>query len=83
MDKARERAFELVAIARKHGVNPKVIGERIEASELTLGQVWDQNIADLTGRSNPIKTNSLDSLSKGRAKLKDWEPRKVRRITGQ
>lgn len=83
LDSARERAHELVATAKKHGANPKVIGERIEAAELTLGQVWDQYISDLTGRSKPIKTNSLDSLKKGRAKLKDWEDRKVRLITGQ
>ena len=83
LDTARERAHELVATAKKHGANPKVIGERIEAAELTLSQVWNQYISHLTGRSKPIKPNSLDSLKKGRAKLKDWEDRKVRMITGQ
>lgn len=80
---ARERAHELVGIAKRHGVNPKHVGQRIEAAELTLGQVWDQYISDLTGRSKPIKPNSLDSLNKARKKLEDWEGRKVRLIAGQ
>jgi len=83
LDTARDRARVLVATAKKHGANPKVIGERVEASELSLGQVWNQYIKDLTGRSKPIKPNSLDSLQKARAKLKDWEGRKVRLITAQ
>lgn len=83
LDTARERAHELVATAKMHGANPKVIGELIEAAELTLSQVWNQYICHLTGRSKPIKPNSLDSLKKGRAKFKDWEDRKVRLITGQ
>ena len=83
LDTARDRARELIATAKKHGAHPKTIGERIEASELTLRHVWEQYIADLTGRSKPIKANSLESLKKGRDKLKDWEDRKVRLITGQ
>ena len=83
LDTARDHARELIATAKKHGANPKTIGARIEASELTLGQVWEQYIADLTGRSKPIKPNSLESLKKGRDKLKDWEDRRVRLITGQ
>jgi len=83
LDTARDRARELIAVAKKHGVNPKVIGQRIEASELSLGQVWNQYIADLTGRSKPIKANSMDSLKKARDKFKDWEDRKVRLITAQ
>ena len=83
LDTARDRARELVATAKKHGANPKAIADRIEASELTLGQVWNQYVSDLTGRSKPIKPNSLLSLRKGRDKFKDWEDRKVRLITGQ
>lgn len=83
LDTARDLAREQVAIAKKHGANPKNIAETIEAAELTLGQVWSQYIKDLTGRSKPIKPNSLDSLQKARAKLKDWEDRKVRLITAQ
>jgi len=83
LDTARDRARELVATAKKHGANPKSIAERIEASELTMGQVWDQYISDLTGRSKPIKANSLLSLKKARDKFKDWEDRKVRLITAQ
>jgi integrase len=83
LDTARDKARELIAVAKKHGANPKVVGERIEASELSLGQVWNQYIADLTGRSKPIKPNSLDSLKKARDKFKDWEDRKVRLITAQ
>lgn len=70
-------------MAKKHDANPKVVGERIEASELSLGQVWNQYIADLTGRSKPIKENSLDSLKKARDKFKYWEDRKLRLITAQ
>jgi integrase len=83
LDTARDLAREQVTIAKKHGANPKKITETIEAAELSLGQVWNQYIKDLTGRSKPIKPNSLDSLVKARAKLKDWEARKVRLITAQ
>lgn len=83
LDTARDLARDQIAIAKKHGANPKHVAERIEAAELTLGQVWNQYIADLTGRSKPIKANSLDSLKKARAKMKDWEDRKVRLITAQ
>ena len=78
---ARSKAFELVGVAKKHLANPKNVSDRIEASELTLGQVWDANLAHLKGSSEPIKRNSELSLSKARDKLGDWEDRKVRLIT--
>ena len=78
---ARAKAFELVAVAKKHGANPKKIAEKVEASELTFGQVWDGYLKDLRGRSTPIKPNSELSLLKARDKFKDWEDRKVRLIT--
>lgn len=80
---ARERARELIATAKKHGANPKAISDAVEASELTLGQIWDRYVKDLMGRDEPIKPNSLDSLEKARAKLSDWEDRKARLITGE
>ncbi len=83
LDTARDLARDQVALAKKHGTNPKNVTETIEASELTLGQVWNQYIKDLTGRSKPIKPNSLDSLKKARDKFKDWEDRKVRLIAAQ
>lgn len=82
LPEARRRAFELVEVARKHGTNPKKIADKIEASELTLGQVWDLYLDHLTKRQEPIKENSRLSLSKARDKLKDWEDRKVRLLTG-
>jgi len=83
LEEARMAARGLIEKAQKHGTNPKAIVDQIEASELTLGMVWDRYIADLTGRARPIKANSLDSIKKARAKFEDWEDRKVRLITGQ
>lgn len=83
IETAREKARELSAVAVRHGTNPKKIADRIEASELTLGQVWSSYIDDLLGRARPIKPNSLDSLQKARNKMTHWEDRKVRLITGE
>ncbi|PHM20523.1 MAG: hypothetical protein CK604_06250 [Curvibacter sp. PD_MW3] len=83
IDRARDIARDKIAAALKHGTNPNRIAEEVEASELTLGMVWDFYIADLKGRARPIKKNSMDSVQKARDKLADWEDRKVRLITGQ
>jgi integrase len=83
IDRARDIARDKIASAVKHGTNPNRIADEIEASELTFGMVWDRYIADLKGRSRPIKKNSLDSVNKARDKFEDWEDRKVRLITGQ
>ena len=83
LDVARDKAREEIAKAIKHGANPKDIVDQIEASELTMKMVWSRYVADLTGRARPIKKNSLDSINKAWDKLKDWDDRKVRLITGQ
>lgn len=83
LERARDKARELVAVAKKHGVNPNVVADRIDAAELTLGQVWDRYIADLMGRAQPIKPNSKLSIDKARDKLADWEGWKVRMLTGE
>lgn len=83
LDVARDKARDLISVAVKHGANPKKIADEVEASELTLGMVWDRYIADLKGRARPIKKNSLDSINKARDKFADWEDRKVHLITGQ
>lgn len=80
--KARGRAWELLQIAKKHGENPRKIDEQIEASELTLRQVFDRYEALLKNRAQPAKKNSLDSLAQARRKLSDWEDRKLRLISG-
>lgn len=78
---ARERAFELIGVAKKHGANPKKVADKVEASELTFGQVWDSYLKHLRDRAEPVKHNSVLSLNKAREKFKDWEDRKVRLIT--
>ena len=78
---ARQKAFELVAVAKKHRSNPKNIAARVEAAELTFGEVWNHYIDHLTTRAEPIKPNSKLSVDKARDKFKDWEDRKVRLIT--
>lgn len=80
---AREEAWRLSQEAKKHGANPKDIAQAIDAAEITLGQVFDIYEAHLKGRAQPAKPNSMDSLAKARAKVKDWEDRKVRLITSQ
>jgi integrase len=78
---ARQKAFELVGLAKKHGANPSKVAEKIEASELTFGEVWDAYVKHLTTRAEPIKPNSKLSVQKAREKFKDWEDRKIRLIT--
>ncbi len=78
---ARLEAHKLVAKAKAHGANPKAIEDAVVASELTMGQVWEGYIHDLETRNEPIKPNSRLALDKARAKLSDWEDRKVRLIT--
>ncbi|MGC4077705.1 MAG: tyrosine-type recombinase/integrase [Rubrivivax sp.] len=81
---ARERAWEQLQIAKKHGANPKDIQEQIEAAELSMGQIWDRYIDHLRNRQvRPAKQNSLDSVDKARKKLADWDHRTVGLITGQ
>ena len=78
---AREKAWDLIKIAKAHGVNPKDIEKRIEAAELTLGQVFSRYVKHLKGRAEPAKPNSILSVEKAIDKLKDWNGRKVRMIT--
>jgi len=81
---ARERAWEQLQIAKKHGANPKDIQEQIEAAELSMGQIWDRYIDHLRNRQvRPAKENSLISVEKARKKLADWDHRTVGLITGQ
>lgn len=81
VESARDRARALVATAKKHRANPKNVAEQIEASELTLGDVFARYRRHLTSRAQPAKPNSLLSLDKALAKFKDWETRKVRLIS--
>jgi len=37
-------------MAKKHGANPKDIADQVEASELTLVQIWDAYWDHLRGR---------------------------------
>ncbi len=54
----RLKAFDLVEKARKHGVNPKVVVDQMEASELTLGHIWDGYLQYLKNcQTHPIKSN--------------------------
>ncbi len=80
LTEARDQAWGLVQLAKVHGANPKGIADEIEASELTMGQVWDTYLKFLKSKQPPIKLNSELSLKKARQKLKDWENRKVRLI---
>lgn len=80
---ARDAAWGLAQEAVKHGTNPKRVADAIDAAEMTLGQAWDIYAKHLKGRAQPAKVNSIDSMEKARAKLKDWEDRKVRLITSQ
>lgn len=50
---AHEKAWELVAFAKLHGANPKADADRVEASELTMGQIWDRYLKDHNGGLHP------------------------------
>ena len=83
LTEARDQAWGLAQMAKKHGANPKGIADKVDAAELTFRQVWDDYITDLKARDTPIKPNSEDSLEKARNKFQDWEDRKVRLITAK
>lgn len=80
---ARDQAWGLAQLAKKHGMNPKDVSDQIEASELTLGDVWETYLKFLKSKQPPIKLNSELSLNKARQKFKDWEHRKVRLISAK
>ena len=83
LTEARDQAWGLAQLAKKHGANPKDVADQIEASELTFGQVWDTYLNYLRSKQPPIKPNSELSLDKARQKFEDWENRKVRLITAK
>jgi integrase len=78
---AREKARLLVATAKKHGANPKHVTEQIEASELSLADVFARYRHFLESKQPPAKPNSLLSVDKAFSKLGDWKSRKVRLIS--
>ena len=80
---ARDQAWGLAQLAKKHGMNPKDVCDQIEASELTFGQVWETYLKYLKSKQPPIKPNSELSLNKARQKFKDWEQRKVGLISAK
>lgn len=59
------------------------MADAIDAAELTLGRAWNIYAKHLKCCAEPAKKNSIDSMKKARAKLKDWEDRKVRLINSQ
>jgi len=80
---AREKAWDLIQTAKRHGANPKHIGDRVEASELTMKDIWDGYLVSLLSQVPPIKPNSEKSIRTARAKLADWEDRKARLISSK
>ena len=81
VESARDKARALVATAKKHGANPRDVAEQVEASELTLGDVFTRYRHHLTSRAQPAKANSLLSVDKAFDKFSDWQTRKVRLIS--
>ena len=81
VETARDKARALVATAKKHGANPRDVAEQIEASELTLEDVFTRYRHHLTSRAQPAQANSLLSVDKAFAKFSDWQTRKVRLIS--
>ncbi len=81
VETARDKARALVATAKQHGVNPRDVAVQVEASELTLGDVFTRYRNHLTSRALPAKANSLLAADKAFSKLSDWQTRKVRLIS--
>ena len=78
---AREKAWDLIQAAKRHGANPKGLLDQAEASELTMKDIWDRYLAHLLAKQPPITQNSKQSVEQARAKLSDWEGRRVRLVS--
>lgn len=62
LTEARDQAWGLAQLAKKHGANPKGIADKVDAAELTFRQVWDDYITDLKARDTPPSRKVIISM---------------------
>lgn len=82
IDQAREVARQLVQTMIATKRNPNRIKREIEASELTISEVFAQYRNHLMGRSKPAKPNTLAVLDKAENRLSEWAGLRVKDLTG-
>lgn len=83
IDMARDKARNLIQVAKDTGQNPNAIARLRLASEITLSEAFVQAREHLLGRPTPAKTNSLKVFDKAVSKLSLWKNKKVRDLSGQ
>lgn len=70
LDQARDVARQLVQTMFATKKNPNKIKREMDASELTISEVFSQYRQHLLGRSKPAKPNTLSVLDKAENRLK-------------
>lgn len=80
IDMARDKARNLIQVAKDTGQNPNAIARLRLASEITLSEAFVQDREHLLGRPTPAKTNSLKVFDKAVSKLKFMEKQKGQRF---
>jgi integrase len=79
---ARDKARNLVQIAKETGKNPNSIEKKRLASEITLSDAFSQYREFLLGRPKPAKLNTLTVLDRSINKFEGWKNRRVKDLSG-
>lgn len=79
---ARDKARNLVQVAKETGKNPNSIERKKLASEITLSEAFTQYREFLLGRPKPAKFNTLAVLDRSINKFEDWKNRRVKDLSG-
>ncbi len=83
IDTARDKARNLVQVAKDTGQNPNAIERQKLASEVTLAEAFTQYREHLLGRPKPAKQNTLTVFDRSVCKFNAWKNRRVKDLSGQ
>jgi integrase len=83
IEMARDKARNLIQVAKDTGQNPNAIARLRLASEITLSEAFSQYRQHLLGRPTPAKINTFIVFDKAVKMLSLWGNRKVKDLTGQ
>lgn len=82
IDLARDKARNLVQVAKDTGRNPNAIERQRLASEITLTEAFTQYREHLLGRPKPAKQNTLTVFDRSVCKFSAWKNRRVKDLSG-
>jgi integrase len=82
IEAAREKARDMVQVAKETGKNPNSVERKKLADEITLSEAFTQYREYLLGRPKPAKLNTLAVLDRSISKFESWKNRRVKDLTG-